>query len=149
MAGWAFVVGKTASCAAMALTFATYLVPDSPVAQRALSVAALAALTAINCRGITRTARVARLLLVVTLIVLVLAVVVILQTPGLSFGRLAGVEPVGAATSAYGVLQGPVYCLRLRWLRAHRRPSATRSPTRSGRSHAPSSSPSARRSRSS
>ena len=106
MAGWAFVVGKTASCAAMALTFATYLVPDSPVAQRALSVAALAALTAINCRGITRTARVARLLLVVTLIVLVLAVVVILQTPGLSFGRLAGVEPVGAGTSAYGVLQG-------------------------------------------
>ena len=29
LAGWGFVVGKTASCAAMALTFATYAVPGS------------------------------------------------------------------------------------------------------------------------
>jgi APA family basic amino acid/polyamine antiporter len=27
LAGWGFVIGKTASCAAMALTFATYAVP--------------------------------------------------------------------------------------------------------------------------
>ena len=29
-AGYCFVVGKTASCAAMALTFGSYLAPDSP-----------------------------------------------------------------------------------------------------------------------
>ncbi|GAA4610771.1 hypothetical protein GCM10023108_00050 [Saccharopolyspora hordei] len=28
LAGWGFVIGKTASCAAMALTAAEYLVPD-------------------------------------------------------------------------------------------------------------------------
>src|SRR4051812_5247144 len=30
LAGWAFVVGKTASCAAMALTAGTYAWPDHP-----------------------------------------------------------------------------------------------------------------------
>src|SRR3954453_10706562 len=40
LAGWGFVGGKTASCAAMALTFATYLVPGSAPAQRAVAVAA-------------------------------------------------------------------------------------------------------------
>src|ERR671919_961283 len=29
LAGWSFVIGKTASCAAMALTFAAYAVPGS------------------------------------------------------------------------------------------------------------------------
>src|SRR5690242_21840379 len=40
VAGWGFVVGKTASCAAMALTFASYAVPSSTWAQRLLGVAA-------------------------------------------------------------------------------------------------------------
>jgi len=40
LAGWAFVVGKTASCAAMALTFASYAVGGSLWAQRAVGVAA-------------------------------------------------------------------------------------------------------------
>ena len=33
-AGWGFVVGKTASCAAMALTFATYALPGEGASQR-------------------------------------------------------------------------------------------------------------------
>jgi APA family basic amino acid/polyamine antiporter len=44
LAGWSFVIGKTASCAAMALTFAAYAAPagwERPVG--ALAVAALAA----------------------------------------------------------------------------------------------------------
>ena len=32
LAGWGFVVGKTASCAAMAMTFAAYAVPDGVAA---------------------------------------------------------------------------------------------------------------------
>src|SRR3954449_3091178 len=39
-AGWCFVIGKTASCAAMALTFATYVVPDEWL-QRLLALAAV------------------------------------------------------------------------------------------------------------
>ena len=34
LAGWSFVVGKTASCAAMAATFAAYAVPANPWVQR-------------------------------------------------------------------------------------------------------------------
>ena len=73
LAGWGFVVGKTASCAAMAMTFAAYAVPAAPWAQRAAAVAAVAVLTIANLRGVTRTATVARILLTVTLLVLLTA----------------------------------------------------------------------------
>ena len=46
-AGWGFVVGKTASCASMAVTFAAYAVPGaSPWTQRGLAVLAVVLLTA-------------------------------------------------------------------------------------------------------
>src|SRR3954449_609266 len=61
-AGWCFVIGKTASCAAMALTFAGYVLPGGGWPQRVLAAGAVAALTAVNLRGITRTARLSRLL---------------------------------------------------------------------------------------
>ena len=67
VAGWGFVVGKTASCAAMAMTFAAYAVPGPGWARRAAALTALALLTAANLRGITRTALAARVLLSVTL----------------------------------------------------------------------------------
>ncbi|WP_093422817.1 APC family permease [Saccharopolyspora flava] len=67
-AGWGFVVGKTASCAAMALTFAAYAAPGFERPAAALAVAVLAA---VNCAGITRTARLTRVLLVAVLLVLV------------------------------------------------------------------------------
>ena len=41
LAGWAFVVGKTASCAAMALTFATYAVDGSRWVERLVAVGAV------------------------------------------------------------------------------------------------------------
>jgi APA family basic amino acid/polyamine antiporter len=69
LAGWGFVVGKAASCAAMALTAAAYVVPGSG-GRRAVAAAAVVALTAANLRGITRTARLARVLLAVTVVVL-------------------------------------------------------------------------------
>lgn len=72
LAGWGFVVGKTASCAAMALTFAAYAAPQGW--QRPVAVAAVIALAAVNYRGITRTAAVARV--IVTVVLLALAVVV-------------------------------------------------------------------------
>ena len=98
VAGWCFVIGKTASCAAMAMTFAAYAAPEgwrTPVA-----VIAVAALAAVNCFGVTRTAMLTRILVVVSL--LGLAVVV---AAGFSSSANASPAPLPDAT-AYGVLQG-------------------------------------------
>lgn len=72
LAGWGFVIGKTASCAAMAMTAAAYLAP--PDWQRPLAVAAVVAITAVDLRGITRTARVATVIVIGVLGVLALVV---------------------------------------------------------------------------
>lgn len=53
LAGWGFVVGKTASCAAMALTVGAYAWPDW---QRPIAVGAVVALTAVNYQGVRKTA---------------------------------------------------------------------------------------------
>ncbi|MDN4615313.1 APC family permease [Leifsonia sp. F6_8S_P_1B] len=73
-AGWSFVVGKTASSAAMALTFATYLVPDAVV--KPVAVAAVVALTVVNTLGVTRTALLTRILVAISLIALTVVVVI-------------------------------------------------------------------------
>lgn len=66
VAGWGFVVGKSASCAAMALTFAAYLVPEGGWLQRGCGVGAVVALTALNYRGVTKTAAAAKVLVAIT-----------------------------------------------------------------------------------
>jgi APA family basic amino acid/polyamine antiporter len=101
LAGWGFVIGKTASSAAMALTFAAYLLPQPGLPQRLLAVAAVIGLTAVNYRGITRTAGVARVL--VALSVVALAVFVAVAAAGtVSRGEAA---PGGDVPGVYGVLQ--------------------------------------------
>jgi basic amino acid/polyamine antiporter, APA family len=67
LAGWGFVVGKTASCAAMALTFGAYAWPAHPTFP---AIAAVVVLTAVNCLGVGKTARLTRVLVAVTLIAL-------------------------------------------------------------------------------
>jgi APA family basic amino acid/polyamine antiporter len=67
LAGWGFVIGKTASCAAMALTFGAYTSPEHPSVP---AVAAVMVLTAVNYLGIARTASVTRLLVALTLLAL-------------------------------------------------------------------------------
>jgi APA family basic amino acid/polyamine antiporter len=71
-AGWAFVVGKTASAAAMALTFASYA---APAHTRLVAVAAVAALTALNYRGIQKSAWLTRLIVALTIATLTVVVV--------------------------------------------------------------------------
>jgi basic amino acid/polyamine antiporter, APA family len=100
LAGWGFVVGKTASCAAMALTFASYSVPGSEWAQRLTALAAVVVLTAANYRGITRTAGLARLLVAASVLALVIVVVTIAasgETDSSNLGDWGG--------GVYGVLQ--------------------------------------------
>lgn len=71
-AGWGFVIGKTASCAAMALTFAAYAAPSGW--ERPVALAAVAALTIVNWFGVTRTAQAARVIVVAVLLALAVGV---------------------------------------------------------------------------
>lgn len=102
VAGWGFVIGKTASCAAMALTVAAYAVPDADVwVQRIVGIAAVVLLTTLNYRGVTKTALLARILLACTLIALAAVVI------GIAVSRPDPSQLTGAwfAGSVYGVLQ--------------------------------------------
>jgi APA family basic amino acid/polyamine antiporter len=101
LAGWGFVVGKTASCAAMALTFAAYAVPTDW--QRPVGVVAVLCLTAVNYRGITRTAGLTRVLVTLVLLALAVAVAASLVGGAPDARRLAPWE-VGDG-GWYGVLQ--------------------------------------------
>ena len=64
LAGWGFVVGKTASCAAMALIVGFYAWPAQA---HAIAVVAVIALTALNCTGIQKSVRVTRIIVTVVL----------------------------------------------------------------------------------
>ena len=75
LAGWAFVVGKLASCAAMAFTIGVYLWPAQA---RGLAIAAVVVLVAVNYAGIQRTAAATRVILAITLLVLAMTVVALL-----------------------------------------------------------------------
>lgn len=102
VAGWGFVIGKTASCAAMALTFATYAIPGAGWLQRGLAVAAVLALTLVNARGITRTAGLARVLVAGSIVSLAVFVAAAL---GGGHADLKNVLDDGLGASPYGVLQ--------------------------------------------
>ncbi|MGA9872228.1 MAG: APC family permease [Rhodococcus sp. (in: high G+C Gram-positive bacteria)] len=100
MAGWSFVVGKTASCAAMALTFATYAAPVEYT--EAVAVAAVLALTTVNYFGVTRTAAMTKV--VVAIVLLVLAAVVWMGVAGTSVEN--HVDPgLLVEQGWYGILQ--------------------------------------------
>lgn len=107
-AGWGFVVGKTASCAAMALTFASYALPASvPGAawiQRLVAVAAVLALAGLNYRGVTRTAQLTRVLVTITLAALAVLVIGLWASGHASLGTIAADQPAGSG-GVYGVLQ--------------------------------------------
>ncbi|MEU7568387.1 APC family permease [Streptomyces fradiae] len=98
LAGWAFIVGKTASCAAMALTVGAYLWPAQA---HAVAVAAVVALTAVNYGGVQKSALMTRSIVAVVLAVLAAVVVCALGSGAADAGRLA---PDGGATLG-GVLQ--------------------------------------------
>jgi APA family basic amino acid/polyamine antiporter len=99
LAGWCFVVGKTASCAAMALTVGAYAWPAHA---HLVAVLAVAAVVAIDCAGVEKSARASRLIVGCVLAVLLLFVAVALASP--RPGGPDAREAAGAA-SPYGVLQ--------------------------------------------
>lgn len=103
LAGWGFVVGKTASCAAMALTAGLYLWPD-----RAHEVAAVAvlALTTLSVFGVQRTATASKVL--VGIVLTVLAVFVLAVLVEAVFGSGSGGSESGGAVFGGTVFGGAV-----------------------------------------
>jgi basic amino acid/polyamine antiporter, APA family len=101
LAGWGFVAGKTASCAAMALTFAAYAVSGPLWAERLVAALAVLALTAVNLRGITRTAALAGVLVGLSIAALLVVVGVVAGSDEASADNLDDWFPGGV----YGVLQ--------------------------------------------
>ena len=98
LAGWSFVVGKTASCAAMALTVGFYVWPQYA---HAVAVAAVAALTAVNYRGIQKSAVLTRVIVAVVLAVLAGVVVAVAFSGRTDLARLTlGGAPTGVLQAA-------------------------------------------------
>jgi APA family basic amino acid/polyamine antiporter len=98
LAGWSFVIGKLASCAAMAMTFASYA---APALARPLAAGAVLVLTAIDYVGVQKTAALTRVIVAAVLTALAVVVSAIWAGGATDVGRLWPIE----ATSAYGVLR--------------------------------------------
>ncbi|WP_432166127.1 APC family permease [Streptomyces sp. bgisy031] len=98
LAGWAFVVGKTASCAAMAITVGAYLWPGQT---HTVAVAAVVALTAVNYAGVHKSALLTRVIVAIVLAVLAAVAVTALAFAGADTSRL----DIGADATVDGVLQ--------------------------------------------
>ncbi|RYZ06190.1 MAG: APC family permease [Myxococcales bacterium] len=100
LAGWCFVVGKLASCAAMAMTFGGYA---SPTLARPCAVVVVIALTALNYTGIQKTLALTKVLLGGVLLALTAVVACVWLGGEADPARLAsfaGVTAWGVARSA-------------------------------------------------
>jgi basic amino acid/polyamine antiporter, APA family len=96
-AGWGFVVGKTASCAAMALTFGSYIAPGY---ERLAAVAAVVVLVGVNLRGISRTALVTKILLGIVLFLLVVIIGLSVTDGTSNDGPVGTVDPLDVLQAA-------------------------------------------------
>lgn len=104
LAGAAFLVGKTASVGAVALTVGVYLWPGQA---RAVAVAAVVVLTALAVGGVQRSARVTAVVVVAVLAVLAAVAVLAVTGGGQAWAGLEGFGPGGAdGRGALGVLDG-------------------------------------------
>ena len=97
MAGWAFLAGKLASCAAMALTLGGYLAPGLA---RPVALGGLAAVTVANYLGVAKTAAATRVVVALVLAALATAVAGMLLGGQADPANLTGPGP-----GVYGVLQ--------------------------------------------
>ncbi|MBV9515744.1 MAG: amino acid permease [Mycobacteriaceae bacterium] len=101
LAGWGFVTGKTASCAAMALTVGYYAWPEFA---HVIAVATVVILTAVNYVGVQRSALATRLAVAVVLVVLALVVVVVFTSGASDLTRLQAGARLGGVLQSAGIL---------------------------------------------
>ena len=99
LAGWGFIVGKAASCVALALTAGAYLWPEHA---RLVGVAAVGAIAIVNIGGLSRTVAVTKCLLVIAVAALTVVIVAGWSSPGASLARVAPLDtsPLGIMRSA-------------------------------------------------
>lgn len=98
LAGWGFVGGKVASCAAMAMTFGSYAAPSLA---RPLAVGAVVVLTGVNYLGVKKTAALTKLIVAVVLLGLGAVVAAVWLGGAAEVERLWPIE----GADARGVLQ--------------------------------------------
>ncbi|MEV7396665.1 APC family permease [Aeromicrobium sp. NPDC092404] len=96
LAGWSFIAGKVASCAAMAFALGTYLWPDHA---RTGALAAVAVVTAVNLAGVERSAAVSLPLVVAVVAIVIVAAAVMSSAPGTS-GPAPRTTPGGVLEAA-------------------------------------------------
>jgi APA family basic amino acid/polyamine antiporter len=101
LAGWGFVVGKTASCAALALTAGAYLWPAQ---QRLVGVVTVVAMTAVNIGGLSRTVTVTKVVLAVVIVALAAVVATGWSSGEASLDRLTPVDVDAGILRAAGFL---------------------------------------------
>lgn len=102
LAGWGFVIGKLASCAAMAMTFGSYVAPSLA---HPLAVCAVIALTAVNYLGIEKTALMTRIIVVTVVLALAIVVLAVWGGGSANLSRLWPIETTGL----HGILQAAGY----------------------------------------
>lgn len=99
LAGWGFIVGKLASCTAMALTFAHYASPDHA---KPLAIGSVLLLTLINYLGVKKTMTASKILLALVLSALAVVTFAALAGGAAQPARLSGWLEVGGIL---GILQ--------------------------------------------
>jgi len=102
LAGWGFVIGKLASCAAMAMTFGSYA---APALARPLAVGAVIALTLVNYLGVQKTAALTKIIVSIVLVALASVVGAVWLGGAADVGRLWPLE----GASVHGVLQSAAF----------------------------------------
>ena len=89
LAGWGFVVGKTASCIAMALTVGAYLWPEQ---ERLVAVLAAVVILLVNIGGLSRTVAVTKVLLTIASAALLIVLVSGWSSDGFDLGRITPLD---------------------------------------------------------
>lgn len=103
LAGWGFVVGKTASLSAMALTVGAYAFPGY---ERPIAIAAVVLMAAVNYVGVQKTANLTKVIVALVLVALAVVVVATLGSPTTGFDNLSDLTAggVGGILQAAGLL---------------------------------------------
>jgi APA family basic amino acid/polyamine antiporter len=98
LAGWSFVVGKTASLAAMALTVGAYALPGR---ERLVGISAVVLMVAVNYSGVRKTAGLTKAIVAFVLASLALVIYASMANPTGTSDNLAGLTSGGTR----GILQ--------------------------------------------
>lgn len=104
IAGFGFISGKLASCAAMAMTFGSYVFPHDTTHAHVAAACAAALLTIVNVLGVQKTMWMTRAIVVVVLVVL--AFVVATAAPHAELARVTPLDAVSprAVLESAGIL---------------------------------------------